>query len=83
MPQSLSNIMIHLIWSTKDRRPWLKPGICDKTHAFLAGVVRHGHASTNSIRNFPLHQASHGLVDGFIGGKCRADIRGQNRQIRS
>ena len=40
MPQSLSNILIHLIWSTKDRHPWLEPGIREKTHAFLAGVVR-------------------------------------------
>ena len=36
MPQSLSNILIHLIWSTKDRHPWLEPGIREKTHAFLA-----------------------------------------------
>lgn len=41
MPQSLSNILIHLIWSTKDRHPWLEPGIREKTHAFLAGAVRH------------------------------------------
>lgn len=40
MPQSLSNILIHLIWSTKDRRPWLEKGIREKTHAFLAGTVR-------------------------------------------
>ena len=40
MPQSLSNILIHLIWSTKDRHPWLAPGIREKTHAFLAGAVR-------------------------------------------
>jgi putative transposase len=40
MPQSLSNILIHLIWSTKDRHPWLTPGIREKTHAFLAGAVR-------------------------------------------
>lgn len=40
MPQSLSNILIHLIWSTKDRHPWLEPGIREKTHAFLAGAVR-------------------------------------------
>ena len=40
MPQSLSNILIHLIWSTKDRHPWLNLGIRDKTHAFLAGSVR-------------------------------------------
>ena len=40
MPQSLSNILIHLIWSTRDRHPWLEPSIRDKTHAFLAGAVR-------------------------------------------
>jgi REP element-mobilizing transposase RayT len=40
MPQSLSNILIHLIWSTKDRHPWLEPGIREKVHAFLAGAVR-------------------------------------------
>lgn len=40
MPQSLSNILIHLIWSTKDRHPWLDLAIRDKTHAFLAGAVR-------------------------------------------
>lgn len=40
MPQSLSNILIHLIWSTKDRYPWLTPGIREKMHAFLAGAVR-------------------------------------------
>jgi REP element-mobilizing transposase RayT len=40
MPQSLSNILIHLIWSTKDRHPCLEHGIREKTHAFLAGAVR-------------------------------------------
>jgi putative transposase len=40
MPQSLSNILIHLIWSTKGRHPWLELGIREKTHVFLAGAVR-------------------------------------------
>jgi REP element-mobilizing transposase RayT len=40
MPQSLSNILLHLIWSTKNRHPWLEPGLREKTHAFLAGAVR-------------------------------------------
>jgi REP element-mobilizing transposase RayT len=40
MPQSLSNILLHLIWSTKDRHPWLTPGIREKAHTFLAGAVR-------------------------------------------
>lgn len=40
MPQSLSNILLHLIFSTKDRHPWLEKGIREKSHAFLAGAVR-------------------------------------------
>ncbi len=40
MPQSLSNILLHLVFSTKDRRPWLETGVREKTHAFLAGTVR-------------------------------------------
>ena len=40
MPQSLSDILIRLIWSTKDRHPWLVSGIREKAHAFLAGAVR-------------------------------------------
>lgn len=40
MSQSLSNILVHLIWSTKDRQPWLAPGIRERTHAFLAGSAR-------------------------------------------
>jgi REP element-mobilizing transposase RayT len=40
MPQSLSNILVHLIWSTKDRHPWLQPAFRERTHAFLAGAVR-------------------------------------------
>ena len=40
MPQSLSNILLHLIFSTKDRYPWLETGIREKTHAFIAGAAR-------------------------------------------
>jgi len=40
MPQSLSNILLHLIFSTKDRQPWLEKGVREKAHAFLAGAVR-------------------------------------------
>ncbi|MFP4283398.1 MAG: IS200/IS605 family transposase [Opitutales bacterium] len=40
MSQSLSNILLHLVWSTKDRHPWLARGIREDAHAFLAGVAR-------------------------------------------
>jgi REP element-mobilizing transposase RayT len=40
MPQSLSNVVIHVIFSTKDRVPVLDHGLRPKLHAYLATVTR-------------------------------------------
>jgi putative transposase len=40
MPQSLSLVLIHVIFSTKDRAPFLNPTIRPKLHAYLATVAR-------------------------------------------
>ncbi|MEN9991193.1 MAG: family transposase [Verrucomicrobiota bacterium] len=40
MPQSLSLVMVHVIFSTKDRRPFLDPDLRPKLHAYLATVAR-------------------------------------------
>jgi putative transposase len=40
MPQSLSQVIIHVIFSTKDRRAFIEPGIRPKLHAYLATVAR-------------------------------------------
>src|SRR6267378_2435441 len=40
MPQSLSQVIIHIVFSTKDRHPWLDPAIRPRTHAYLATVCR-------------------------------------------
>ncbi|MCC5844086.1 MAG: IS200/IS605 family transposase [Verrucomicrobia bacterium] len=40
MPQSHACVLLHIIFSTKDRHPWLHDNIRPQTHAFLAGVVR-------------------------------------------
>jgi putative transposase len=40
MPQSLSLVVIHVIFSTKERRPLLEPDIRSKLHAYLATVAR-------------------------------------------
>ena len=34
MPQSLSRILLHVIFSTKDREPWLTPQIRDRAFAY-------------------------------------------------
>ena len=40
MPQSLSKILLHLVFSTKNRRPWIDEAIRDDLHAYLAGTCR-------------------------------------------
>ena len=39
MPQSLSRILIHLVFSTKDRNRVLTPAIQTELHPYLAGVL--------------------------------------------
>ncbi|MGH7978049.1 MAG: IS200/IS605 family transposase [Limisphaerales bacterium] len=40
MPQSLSMVVMHIIFSTKDRHPFLNSETCPKLHAYLATVAR-------------------------------------------
>lgn len=40
MPQSLSQDILHIVFSTKDRRPWLDPAIRPRMHAYLATLCR-------------------------------------------
>ena len=40
MPQSLSNVVVHIIFSTKDRSPVLDKGIRERMHGYLATLCR-------------------------------------------
>jgi putative transposase len=40
MPQSLSKVIVHMIFSTKDREPWLDSDVRPRMHAYLATVCR-------------------------------------------
>jgi REP element-mobilizing transposase RayT len=40
MPQSLSKVILHIVFSTKDREPWLEPQIRPRMHAYLATICR-------------------------------------------
>lgn len=40
MSQSLSNVILHIIFSTKDREPWLDRAVRPRMHAYLATVCR-------------------------------------------
>jgi putative transposase len=38
MPQSLSKVIIHIIFSTKDREPWLEREVRSRMHGYVATI---------------------------------------------
>jgi len=40
MPQSLSRVILHIIFSTKDREPWLDREVRPRMHAYLSTICR-------------------------------------------
>ena len=66
MPQSLSKVILHNVFSTKDREPWLDSGVRPRMYAYLAtichdlggelvrvgGVADHVHIVTTLPRTF-------------------------------
>lgn len=40
MPQSLSKVIVHIIFSTKNREPWLDTNVRPRMHAYLATMCR-------------------------------------------
>jgi REP element-mobilizing transposase RayT len=40
MPQSLSKVILHIIFSTKDRESWLDSDVRLRVHAYLATICR-------------------------------------------
>ena len=71
MSQSLSNLLVHVIFSTKDRTPWLNDPWRDRLHGYIGGIVR-GFGSDllaiNSVRDH-LH-----LLLPLPRTECIADI---------
>jgi putative transposase len=40
MSQSLAKILVHAVFSTKDRRPWLRPAaLREELHRYLGGIL--------------------------------------------
>jgi putative transposase len=40
MPQSLARLHVHLVFSTKNRVPWLQEPIRESVHAYLAALLK-------------------------------------------
>src|SRR5437667_8933560 len=40
MPQSLSKVILQIVFSTKNREPWLEPDVRPRMHAYVATICR-------------------------------------------
>jgi putative transposase len=40
MPQSLSKVILHIVFSTKNREPWLESSVRARMHAYVAKICR-------------------------------------------
>ncbi len=41
MPHSLANLIVHILFSTKGRRPWLKdPAVRRELYAYMGGILK-------------------------------------------
>jgi putative transposase len=40
MPQSISKVIVHIIFSTKNREPWLDSNVRRRMHGYLATICR-------------------------------------------
>jgi putative transposase len=40
MPQSLSKVIVHIVFSTKDREPWFESNVRVRMHAYPATICR-------------------------------------------
>ncbi len=55
MSHTSGNILLHLIFSTQGRRPWIKPDFRADLFAYLGGIVREIHATALIINGTADH----------------------------
>ena len=55
MPQSLANIMVHLVFSTKNRTEWISLDMEKQLFAYLRGIANNINAPVFEIGAMPDH----------------------------
>jgi putative transposase len=68
---------VHIVFSTKNRWPWIEPEIRDRVHAFLGGCLRTMNAIPESVGGVADHVH---LLAGLRARHCIADVV---KQIKS
>ena len=62
MPQSLANIPVHFIWSTRDRQPFITPEIEKELFSYMAAIFREHESPALTINGTQDHVHSLALL---------------------
>lgn len=73
MAQSLANILIHVIFSTKKRQPLILPEIMQELYSYMAGIARTYDSYVHEIGGIEDH--IHILVGFSIGLSANENLR--------
>ena len=55
MPQSYCSLIYHIVYSTKDRVPWLKGDVLRRVHEYLGGAIRKERGTALIVNGTPDH----------------------------
>ena len=55
MPQSLVNLHVHIIFSTRGREPLIEPGLAPRLYAYMGGVARKAGGVLEAVGGMPDH----------------------------
>jgi putative transposase len=55
MPQSLAKVLIHLVYSTKNREPLITDDVRDELHRYSAGILKEWESPALLINSVPDH----------------------------
>ena len=55
MPQSLSKVYVHLIFSTKNHDPFIRPEIEKELHSYIGGIIKTNYGIPFQINTMPDH----------------------------
>jgi REP element-mobilizing transposase RayT len=80
MRRSKSEIYLHFVWATKDRKPWLTPSIEREAHRCIEGEARRLKAVVLALNGMPDHVH---LVAQMPTSLCAAQLAKQVKGVTS
>ena len=82
MANSFTQLLYHLVFSTKDRKPWIQPAFRDELGEYIAGIISsRGVPLSKYVRNQAEHHRKRSFQEEYIGFLDRHGIPYDERYV--